>query len=140
MNKDATENMPLVRTEFCRRRATMLGRLLPPGDLGRLVRPGTLWARQNSKLVANTETVIIMGDKNFPNSGILFRNDRKRDGSKDPDYTGTCDVSCDCGKRFTRKLAGWVKTGRNGKFLTVSLKPRPEGDDAQTTADDDARV
>jgi hypothetical protein len=98
--------------------------------------PRRLWARQNSKLVAKTETVINMTDKDFPNSGILFRNDRKREGSSDPDYKGTCDIQCQCGRRFTRKVGGWTKQGRNGKFLTLSLKPRPEGDDAQATDDD----
>jgi hypothetical protein len=101
--------------------------------------PARLWARQNSKLVAKTETVTNMADKDFPNSGILFRNDRKREGGHDPDYKGTCDIQCQCGRRFTRKIGGWIKQGRNGKFLTLSLKPRPEGDGAQTTADDDAR-
>jgi hypothetical protein len=101
--------------------------------------PKRLWERQNSQLVAKTETVTNMADRDFPNSGILFRNDRKRKGSNDPDYQGTVDISCGCGRRFTRKLAGWIKQGRNGEFLTISLKPRPEGDGAQTTADDDAR-
>jgi hypothetical protein len=100
--------------------------------------PKSLWARRNSKLVAKTETIANMADRDFPNSGILFRNDRKREGSHDPDYKGTCDVQCECGRRFTRKLAGWIKQGRNGKFLTVRLKPRSEGDDAQAAADDDA--
>jgi hypothetical protein len=62
------------------------------------------------------------------------RNDLKREGSNDPNYKGTCDIQCQCGRRFTRKLAGWIKQGRNGKFLTLSLKPSLEGDDAQ--ADD----
>jgi hypothetical protein len=44
-----------------------------------------------------------------------------------------------CGQRFTRKLAGWIKQGRNGKFLTLSLKPRPEGDDGQTREAGDER-
>jgi hypothetical protein len=86
-----------------------------------------LWERQQSKPAAKTETVGIMADRDFPNSGILFRNDRKRNGSNDPDYRGTCDIQCGCGQRFTRKLAGWVKQGRNGKFLTLSLKPSPVG-------------
>ena len=64
-----------------------------------------------------------MADRDFPNSGILFRNDRKREGSRDPDYQGTVDISCGCGRRFTRKLAGWIKQGKNGKFLALSLKP-----------------
>ena len=101
--------------------------------------PARLWARQNSKLVAKTETVTTMADRDFPNSGILFRNDRKREGSNDPDYKGTCDIQCQCGRRFSRKVGGWIKQGRNGKFLTISLKPRPEGDDAQAADDNDYR-
>jgi hypothetical protein len=110
-----------------------------------------LYARRNSKLAVQAHAdsqsgesearkeIMTMADRDFPNSGILFRNNRRREGSKDPDYQGTCDIQCGCGRRFTRKLAGWIKAGRNGKFLTLSLKPHLEGDDAQTTADDDAR-
>ena len=90
--------------------------------------PKHLWARRhNSKSAVNTKTVANMADKDFPNSGILFRNDRKRSGTTDPDYKGTCDITCDCGKRSTRKLAGWIKAGRSGKFLTLSLKPHTDG-------------
>jgi hypothetical protein len=53
--------------------------------------PARLWVRQNSKLVAKTETATTMADQDFANSGILFGNDRKREGSNDPDYKGTCD-------------------------------------------------
>jgi hypothetical protein len=112
--------------------------------------PERLCARRNSKLVVQAHAdsqsgesearkeIMTMADRDFPNSGILFRNDRKREGSNDPDYKGTCDIQCQCGRRFTRKLGGWIKEGRNGKFLTVSLKPRPDGDDAQATDADDA--
>jgi hypothetical protein len=75
-----------------------------------------------------------MADRDFPNSGILFRNDRKREGSNDPDRKGTVDIQCECGRRFTRKVAGWIKQGRNGQFLTLSLKPSPEGDGAGVQA------
>ena len=75
--------------------------------------PRRLWARQNSK-----------------------EDGRRR--QHEPDYKGTCDITCDCGKRCTRKLAAWLKTGRNGKFLTVSLKLRPEGDDSQAADADNA--
>jgi hypothetical protein len=109
--------------------------------------PAHLWARQNCKLAMQADAVsqsgeraarkeiMTMADRDFPNSGILFKNDRKK-GDRDPDYRGSVDISCGCGRRFTRKLAGWIKQGRNGKYLTVSLKPSPEGD---AQADDDAR-
>jgi hypothetical protein len=77
-----------------------------------------------------------MADRDFPNSGILFKNDRKREGSHDPDYQGTVDISCGCGRRFTRKLAGWIKAGRKGKFLALSLKPH--AGENQAAADEGA--
>jgi hypothetical protein len=98
-----------------------------------------LWARRNGKLVIQARAdsqsgesearkeIMTMADRDFPNSGILFRNDRKREGGRDPDYQGTADISCGCGQRFTRKLAGWIKQGKNGKFLALSLKPYAAG-------------
>jgi hypothetical protein len=105
-----------------------------------------LWALRNSKLVVQAHAdsqsgeseshkeIMTMADRDFPNSGILFRNHRKREGSRDPDYQGTVDISCGCGRRFNRKLAAWIKQGRNGKFLALSLKPHAEGsgESAQT--------
>jgi hypothetical protein len=103
--------------------------------------PAKLYARGNSQLVAEAQAaqeIETMANGDFPNSGILFKNDRKREGSHDPEYQGTVDITCDCGQRFTRKLAGWLKTGRNGKFLALSLKPRPaRGAQASATAGDD---
>jgi hypothetical protein len=88
-----------------------------------------------------------MANGDFPNSGIFFKNDRKRDGSHDPDYQGTIDITCECGRRFTRKLGGWIKQGRNGKFLALSLKPRParaapgaDASDTQASATDDSDI
>ena len=63
----------------------------------------------------------------YPNSGILFKNDKKT-SDKAPDYTGTLTAVCpECGRSFGRKLAGWVRTAKTGaKFLVLSFKPQRE--------------
>jgi hypothetical protein len=63
-----------------------------------------------------------MSDRDYPNSGILFKNDHKRDG-KDRDYQGTANIDCPhCGKRSTWWLSSWIKQGNKGKFLALNLK------------------
>ena len=80
-------------------------------------------------------------ERDYPNSGILFRADNKQ-SSRDSDYRGEADITCpDCGNRFTAWLSGWVKPGRRGKFLSLAIKPKgprlepdlenaPPGDDS----------
>lgn len=64
-------------------------------------------------------------DNQYPDSGILFRNDKKQEGTKQPDHTGELNITCDhCGKSFTRKLTAWVRESRTGrKFFALSFKP-----------------
>jgi len=77
-------------------------------------------------------------------SGILFKNDKKTQ-DKHPDYRGEATVG---GKQW--RLAGWIKDGRTGKFLSLAFsepqaqqapqtgqaaKPEPPADD--TTNYDD---
>ena len=59
-----------------------------------------------------------MAQGNYLNSGILFKNDRKTD-PKHPDYKGEQDVE---GRKFW--LSAWIKEGKNGKFLSLSLTPK----------------
>ena len=62
-------------------------------------------------------------DRDFPNSGILFRNDRKQE-DRHPDYNGTADVDCpQCGPRTHWRLASWIKQGRKGKFMSLTATP-----------------
>jgi hypothetical protein len=65
-----------------------------------------------------------MSDRDYPNSGILFKSDQKRT-PRDRDYKGTADITCpDCGSRFTAWLSAWIKEGRKGKFMSLSFKPK----------------
>jgi hypothetical protein len=62
----------------------------------------------------------VMADKQFDNSGILFRNDDKTKDS-DRDYKGDATVS---GVKYW--VSGWIKQGKRGKFLTLSLTPKEQ--------------
>lgn len=54
------------------------------------------------------------------NRGALFKNDRKQKENH-PDYTGKLDVN---GTEY--QLSGWIKQGKKGKFLSLSVKPAQE--------------
>jgi hypothetical protein len=60
----------------------------------------------------------VMADKQFDNSGILFRNDDKTKDS-DRDYKGEATIS---GVKYW--ISGWIKQGKRGKFLSFSFKPK----------------
>jgi len=51
------------------------------------------------------------------NTGTLFKNDRKEKETQ-PDYRGQIMVS---GQTFA--LSAWIKQGKNGKFMSLSVKP-----------------
>lgn len=54
-----------------------------------------------------------------PNSGSLFRNDRKQQQNQ-PDHTGTCLVD---GKEYY--LSAWIKQAQSGsKFFSLSFTPK----------------
>lgn len=52
--------------------------------------------------------------------GALFKNDRKAQPNQ-PDYTGNALVG-----GVTMRVAAWIKEGKKGKFMSLSIQP--EGD------------
>ena len=56
------------------------------------------------------------------NSGVLFKNDKKEEGSKQPDYRGDANIYGQ-----TVEVAGWLKQSQNGnKFISLSFKEKEE--------------
>ncbi len=51
-------------------------------------------------------------------SGVLFKNDRKTSPTA-PEYKGTALVN-----GVEMDVAAWVKEGKNGKFFSLSIKPK----------------
>jgi hypothetical protein len=55
--------------------------------------------------------------------GTLFRND-KEDNAARPDYRGEANID---GTLY--RIAGWIKEGKNGKWLSLSIAlPQPKVD------------
>lgn len=54
--------------------------------------------------------------------GALFRNDKKRDGKKDPDYKGQCEVD---GMEFW--MAAWIQKSKGGDtYMSIRFTPKDE--------------
>jgi hypothetical protein len=72
-------------------------------------------------------------------SGVLFRNDRRRDGKQDPNLQGSCTID---GRRYW--ISAWTNTVQRGerrgeKYVALSFRPaeeRPERDLAAGRDDD----
>jgi hypothetical protein len=72
-------------------------------------------------------------------SGVLFKNDRRRDGKEDPHLRGSCTIG---GRRFW--IDGWTNTVQRGerqgeKYISIKFRaaedrcertPRPPAADA----------
>ena len=62
----------------------------------------------------------------YDNSGALFKNDRKEKESH-PDYRG--DITVDGTKYW---LSAWIKDGKKGKFMSLSVQPKEEKREIRT--------
>ena len=51
-----------------------------------------------------------------PNSGTLFKNDRKEKPTH-PDYTGEADID-----GVPMRISAWIKEGKRGKFMSLAFK------------------
>ena len=60
--------------------------------------------------------------------GTLFRNDKKPEGSKQPDYRGEAMMNGEL-----HEVAGWIKDGKRGKWMSLQFKPK---EDIQKAAQD----
>ena len=70
------------------------------------------------------------------NTGILFKNDRKLTDSH-PDYNGTININ-----GVDHWLSAWIKQGKKGKFMSLSIgaekeaKPEQKHKDPEPAFDD----
>jgi uncharacterized protein (DUF736 family) len=63
-----------------------------------------------------------------PNSGALFKNDRKS-GPKSPDYTGNCLIDGQ-----VKRIAAWIKQGQQGAFMSLAFSEPQERQDQGDTS------
>ncbi len=65
----------------------------------------------------------------YPNSGVLFKNDRKSQPNH-PDYKGNCTITID-GVECEFWMSSWVKTSKKdgSKFMSFSFQEKnaPQG-------------
>ena len=66
-----------------------------------------------------------MSDYDNNNSGVLFKNDKKEEGSKQPDYNGSAEID---NKQL--EIAAWIRTSKTGKkFMSLKFQePRQKKD------------
>jgi len=61
------------------------------------------------------------------NSGALFKNEKKLEGSKQPDYTGNCVI-----EGVIKDISCWVNVSKSGKkYFALSFKEPYNSNDAE---------
>lgn len=72
-----------------------------------------------------------MADYDKTNTGVLFKNDKEGGNPKWPDYKGSINIE---GTEYW--LSAWIKEGKKGKFMSLSVKPKDEAKPAREVARD----
>jgi hypothetical protein len=93
---------------------------LPKAALDFLTETASRFGAPSEPIILRDSTIgdHVMEKKQYDNSGILFRVDRK-DNEKDRDYRGDITIN---GIEYW--LSGWIKEGKKGKFLGLAVKPK----------------
>lgn len=62
-----------------------------------------------------------MAEFDNTNTGLISKNKKKVEGSKQPDYLGILNVE---GKEYA--VSGWIRSAKSDghKFLSLSVKPK----------------
>lgn len=83
----------------------------------------------------NTHKEINMAYEQKAGDGVLFKNKYKQDGDKKPDWKGSgLDLQ---GNKI--ELAGWIKQGKGGEFISLKLSVPMERKDPPPEKTDDWR-
>jgi hypothetical protein len=72
-----------------------------------------------------------MAFEHRPNSGTLFKNDRKK-AENHPDWKGQINVNGEL-----LDIAAWVKDGKKGKFFSLKVSAPREGGYQRRSSDED---
>ena len=63
-------------------------------------------------------------EREYPNSGILFRTDHRK-SERHPTHRGDASLTCThCGGVNEVWLSAWVKEGRKGKFFSLAFRSK----------------
>lgn len=65
-------------------------------------------------------------------SGVLFKNKKKTEGDRQPDYRGDANV----GGQIL-EIAAWIKDGNGGKFMSLSFKPKEDYKPKESAGNDE---